>query len=117
MRCRNRGDRKHVDDMAVIRKMRIVHMLSDYWYYPAPGDYRKGKIHCSCPICKAKTNGSSLKSHGPVDQAREEGTRRHPHGTRIMCTNGRYGRKHYKPADMRKVDRLIYREDEYSQAC
>lgn len=71
MRCHNRGDRRHVDDMAALRKVHIVHMLNDYWYYPEFGYYRKGKIHCSCPICSAKTNGASLQSRRPVDQARE----------------------------------------------
>ena len=115
MHCHNRGDRKHVDDMAVLRKVRIVHMLNDYWVYPAYGYYRKGKIHCSCPICSAKTNATLNKSRGAVDQATD--TDRNKHGRRLPCTNKRYGRKNYKSSDMRKVDRLTYREDEYFRAC
>lgn len=102
--------------MAALRKVHIVYMLNDYWYYPEFGYYRKGKIHCSCPICSAKTNGASLRSRGPVDQAREEDTRRRAHGTRITCTNKRYGKKHYKPSDRRKVDRLAYKEEDLGNA-
>lgn len=69
MRCHNRGDRRHVDDMAALRKVHVVYMLNDYWYYPEFGYYCKRKIHCSYPICSAKANGASLRR--PVDQARE----------------------------------------------
>ena len=46
------------------RKKRIV---SHYWgadefpYYKHDGMYSKNKIHCSCPLCAAKTNNKGCK--------------------------------------------------------
>jgi len=56
MNARNRGyyrqeRRKHIN-----RKKRIIHQLNDYWYYKYEGCLNKGKIHCSCPLCRCKTN-------------------------------------------------------------
>lgn len=116
MRCHNRGDRRHVDDMAANRKVRIVHELNDYWSYPAFGYYRKGKIHCSCPRCAAKTNSSLNRSLGPVDQLKADDGRKHAHGCRLSCTNRRYGKKAYKPSDRKKVDRLVYEKEELGNA-
>ena len=47
------------------RKMRAKHIkrkkrIVSHWhwfengYYPYDGMYSKGKIHCSCPLCKSK---------------------------------------------------------------
>ena len=44
-----------------LRKMRIVKDQHNYWYYPYFGMYRKGKIHCSCPLCRAKTRYEGYK--------------------------------------------------------
>ena len=71
------------------------------------GALRKGKVHCSCPMCAAKTNGSINKSGGPVDGGSAV---RKGHGTRLSVTNGRYGRKSYSASDRRKVDRMAYCE-------
>ena len=54
MRCHNRGDRRHVDDMATLRKVRIVHMLNNYWVYPAFGYYRKGKSIAAALFAQGK---------------------------------------------------------------
>lgn len=55
------------------RKMRAKHIrrkkriASRYWradeypYYPHDGMYSKNKIHCSCPLCRAKTNNKNSK--------------------------------------------------------
>lgn len=95
---KNRGNRHYLTEKKVRRKIRIIHELNDYWSYPAEGYLRKGKIHCSCPMCTAKTNGSINKSRGPVSDSR--------HGTRLAVTNARYGRKNYKTSDKRRVDRM-----------
>ena len=42
------------DYTKALRKYKLVHSMNDYWYYPHFGQYRKGKIHCSCPLCRAK---------------------------------------------------------------
>ena len=54
-------------DRAYTRKMRAKHIKRKksivhnwkWWgdnpsYYPHDGMYSKGKIHCSCPLCKTK---------------------------------------------------------------
>ncbi len=55
------------------RKMRAKHIrrkkriAGRYWradeypYYPYDGMYSKNKIHCSCPLCRAKTNAKDMK--------------------------------------------------------
>ena len=37
------------------RKKRIIHKQNDYWHYKFEGMLSKGKIHCSCWMCRAKT--------------------------------------------------------------
>lgn len=37
------------------RKKRIIHNMDDYWPYRYEGMLSKGKIHCSCPICRLKS--------------------------------------------------------------
>ena len=37
------------------RKKRIIKNQCDYWYYEFEGVLSKGKIHCSCPICRRKS--------------------------------------------------------------
>lgn len=50
------------------RKKAIVHNWK-WWgenpsYYEHDGQYSKGKIHCSCPLCsaKARNNGKHVKT-------------------------------------------------------
>ena len=60
------------------RKMRAKHIkrkkrIVSHWkwfedgYYPHDGMYSKGKIHCSCPLCKAK---AYYGKHTPTIQER-----------------------------------------------
>lgn len=37
------------------RKQRIIREQNDYWYYRHAGELSKGKIHCSCPMCRHKS--------------------------------------------------------------
>lgn len=59
---RNRGNRRWQDDNKAKRKQNICHFYTDVVvggkleWYPDFGRYRKGKIHCSCPYCRSKTN-------------------------------------------------------------
>lgn len=69
-------------------------------YYNNLHQYSKNKIHCSCAMCAAKTNGKINKSNGPVSS-------RH-HGTRLATTNCRYGRKNYTIAEKKKIDDMNY---------
>lgn len=42
---------KHIN-----RKKRIIKEQNDYWHYEHEGVLSKGKIHCSCGMCRSKTN-------------------------------------------------------------
>ena len=61
---RTKAERRHNDWMKIRRKAKIVKEYDKEWYdnFWAGQEHRlsKSKIHCSCPICAAKT-----KIHGP----------------------------------------------------
>lgn len=82
---KNRGNRRKTDWSKAIRKQEIVHNQHDYWRYPSLGYFRKGKIHCSCPLCSAKTGKSPYYG-----------------------TNYRYGKGNYKISDIKKIDSMNY---------
>lgn len=65
-------------------------------YFPFDGMYSKGKIHCSCGMCSAKTRNKNYK-------------RRHIHGNYSPNIN-------YKPSDLKKIQSLDFREKEYKCA-
>lgn len=60
MANRTRAERRHNDWTKAIRKRKIsqevyYHSPGSYWeYYDNLHQYSKNKIHCSCPICRAK---------------------------------------------------------------
>lgn len=37
------------------RKKRIIKGQNDYWHYRHEGELDKGKIHCSCWLCRHKS--------------------------------------------------------------
>ena len=45
------------------RKKRICQHFYGEDYYEHDGSYSKGKIHCSCPLCAAKTNNKRRKKN------------------------------------------------------
>lgn len=73
--------------------------ISDAWFYdgrswyPSLGYYRKGKIHCSCGMCMAKTRNKGYK-------------RRHIHGNYAPSIN-------YKISDLKKQLSMDEQEKEY----
>lgn len=52
-------------DRGYFREMREKHIKrkkkksKHYWYYKFDGQYSKGKIHCSCSMCRNKTYGGA----------------------------------------------------------
>lgn len=91
--------KRHNDVTKAIRKRNIAHSYSLFAFtgwYDNLHQYSKNKIHCSCPMCAAKTNTSILKSKGPVDRD----------GCRPTGTNHRYGKKNYCISDKKQIDRL-----------
>ena len=104
MRTDSRGVRYDITKKKAKRKAAIDHAVHGSWGFPSIGYYRKGKVHCSCAMCAAKTNGRINKSCGPVSEDHR--------GTRLAVTNGQYGRKNYCAADKRKVDAMSARVQE-----
>lgn len=101
---KNRGNRRYQTYLKSKRKENIVHNLNNYWHYKHFGQYRKGKIHCSCAMCSAKTNTNINKSNGPVCNIIT-------YTNRLSVTNHRKGKKNYKISDIKKLEKLDY-EDE-----
>lgn len=63
MPMRNRAERRHNDWREARRKRRIIRAYG--WdYYDNLHQYSKNKIHCSCPMCSAKTNNKRRKVWG-----------------------------------------------------
>lgn len=59
---RHRGNRRKRDWKKARKKLGVLRrwsVLNDC--YPEPGRLRKGKAHCSCFICRAKTNHRRMK--------------------------------------------------------
>ncbi len=90
--------RAYTRDVA-IRKALHRKRKSDTWFYddhswyPCLGYYRKGKIHCSCGMCMAKTRNKSYK-------------RRHIHANYAPSIN-------YKHSDLKKQSNMDEQEREY----
>ena len=101
----NRGNRRKTNYKKAIRKAKIIKNLHNYWNYKSLHELVKGKIHCSCPMCKAKTNNSMNKSKGPIDGNRSF--------CRLACTNYRYGKKYWKISDRKKIDSMNNKKEEY----
>lgn len=105
---KNRNNRRWRNHQKAKRKWNLnqsVNGDSESWLKGQMHRYDKGKIHCSCAICSAKTNASINKSKGPISNSRRG-------SCRLAVTNNRYGRKHYKPSDMRKIDSMNYKKSE-----
>lgn len=80
------------------RKRRIARQVyyswhdSDWDYYDHLHQFSKNKIHCSCPMCSAKTRNK---------------------GKRSQNAHGYSPRINYKISDLRKVQRLEMSEEDY----
>ena len=104
---KNRGNRRKTGYKKATRKEKIIKNLHNYWSYKSLHELVKGKIHCSCPMGKAKTNNSMNKSKGPIDENRSF--------CRLACTNYRYGKKYWKKSDRKKIDSMNYQFKEYKK--
>lgn len=52
-----------------IRKKKLSETHSwniDFPYYNNLHEYSKNKIHCSCPMCSAKTRNKGRRTKGPI---------------------------------------------------
>lgn len=79
------AEKRHNDVKKALRKQNICKCFYGWEYYDNLHQYSKNKIHCSCPLCKAKTNKSNW-------------------GT---------ARKNWKWSDLKKVTIMDEKEQEY----
>ena len=87
---------RDVSRRKALRKRRIAREIYSYHdhtceYYDNLHQYSKNKIHCSCPMCSAKTRNK---------------------GKRRQKVNGWYPSVNYKHSDLRKLTRLNYEDVE-----
>ena len=95
-------NRHYLTEQKTNRKIYIIRNIwNDHGDWVTPGRLRKGKIHCSCPMCASKTNTSINRSKGPVCQT---ALRR---STRIPTTSNRYN-KNWPVSDRKKIDAMLY---------
>lgn len=52
---RNRTYRRIQRRRVINRKKRIIKGQNNYWHYKNEGELSKGKIHCSCWMCRSKS--------------------------------------------------------------
>ena len=54
---KNRDSEFYRDERAkhIARKKKIIKEQNNYWYYEHEGELSKGKIHCSCWLCRHKS--------------------------------------------------------------
>jgi len=60
---RTRAWRRHKNYIKAKRKADIVHDQNDYWHYKYFGQYIKGKINCSCPMCRKKSRNRGAAAY------------------------------------------------------
>lgn len=52
MKNKTRDVYRYERNRAIRRKKQIIKKLNNYFHYKYEGQLSKGKIHCSCPVCK-----------------------------------------------------------------
>ena len=85
------GENRRKSMLKALRKRRIakaVYPYSEHDYYDNLHQYSKNKIHCSCPMCSAKT--------------RNKGHSRH---------KGMVPGINYKFSDAKKIQKMEYQEE------
>lgn len=85
------GENRRKSILKALRKRRIdraVYPYSEHGWYDNLHQYSKNKIHCSCPMCSAKT--------------RNKGHNRY---------KGMVPGINYKISDVKKIQRLEYQEE------
>ena len=59
-----RRDRGYYREMRKKHIKRKKKLSAHYWHYKFDGQYSKGKIHCSCEMCRNKTNNGGGLHYG-----------------------------------------------------
>ena len=87
--------KRHNDWKKAIRKKNICEQVYGIEYYNNLHQYSKNKVHCSCPLCAAKTGDTH-------------------NNRKITGTHQRYGKKNWKIGDKRKIQVLNDKLKEYN---
>lgn len=58
---RTRAERRRNNIIKSLRKQKLCQEIYHLNWYDNLHEYSKNKIHCSCPMCAAKTNGKKIK--------------------------------------------------------
>ncbi len=67
MMQRTRAYRRRQRSRVIARKKRFCRLYYGHDYYPFDGMYSKGKIHCSCPMCRGKDEfGEHIRTMGEL---------------------------------------------------
>ena len=94
---KNRGNRRKINYSKAMSKKHIsIQLYGDRGWYECDGKYIKGKIHCSCDMCQAKTYGKKNWYRG----------------YRRIDTH-----KNWKVSDLRRVESLNDKLSEYQMAA
>ena len=91
---RTSAERRHNDWTKAIRKMKICRDNYGWQYYDNLHQYSKNKIHCSCPMCSAKTNGNFL-----------------------WGSSSRHNGKNYSIKDLKRYDEMMYELEELEKSA
>lgn len=119
---KTRAERRHMDIKKALRKRNISRKHYGWDYYSNLHQYSKNKIHCSCPMCTAKTNMKKRKGKGAVSEmavkkitvdGEIQTTSRPSVNAHWGTTNERYGNRNYKISDRKKIESLKVKEQEY----
>jgi hypothetical protein len=92
---RTSAERRHNDWTKAIRKMKICEEINHgYGFYNNLHQYSKNKIHCSCPMCSAKTRGNFL-----------------------WGSSNRHNGKNYSIKDLKRYEEMIYELEELNKSA
>ena len=71
---KTRAERRRIDRNKAARKKNICETHYGFSYYDNDHQYSKNKIHCSCPLCSAKTkiNGHSISEMKKINSLESE---------------------------------------------
>lgn len=58
---RTRQFRRHHRRRTINRKKKFIRLANGYWHYQHEGTLDKGKIHCSCWMCRYETTHGILE--------------------------------------------------------
>lgn len=56
---------RHMTYTKALRKYRINKAIGYGLWYDNLHEYSKGKIHCSCSLCRSKTNNKNKRGYAP----------------------------------------------------